>query len=197
MKKNLSRLLLAGVLSAMSLVASADESLTFSLNRLQDGKVVSVSEKNFKDKYLLMAVGYTGCPDICPTTMLDMRTALAELDKTPAVVAKLQPLFITIDPTSDTLKDITEYTAFFDPRIVGLRTGDFKVLDAVVERLNASYGYTFEGKPVTPPNLPKGYTVMHSIYIYLYSPERKLLDVYPYNMPGKVLAENIKKYIKP
>ncbi len=190
------RLLCGVFLSSISFMATADEALTFSLNRLEDGKVVKVTEKSFADKYLLMAVGFTGCPDICPTTMLDMRGALAELDKTPEKAAQLQPLFITIDPTSDTLKDITEYAAYFDPRIVGLRADDFKTLDNVVNQLHASYGYTFNNKAVLPPNLPKGYTVSHSIYLYLYSPERKLLDVFPYNMEGKVLAKNISKYLK-
>ncbi len=49
-----------------------------------------------------------------------------------------------------------------------------------------------------PPNLPKGYTVMHSTKIYLYSPhKRELLDVYPYNMKGSELAENIVPHIIP
>ncbi len=190
------RLLCSVLLSGMSFMAIADDALTFSLNRLKNGESVKVTEKSFKDKYLLMAVGFTGCPDICPTTMLDMSGALAELDKTPEKVVQLQPLFITIDPTSDTLKDITEYAAYFDPRIIGLRADDFKTLDNVVEQLHASYGYTFDNKAVFPPDLPKGYTVSHSIYLYLYSPERKLLDVFPYNMEGKVLAKNIAKYIK-
>ncbi|PID66908.1 MAG: SCO family protein [Gammaproteobacteria bacterium] len=168
--------------------------LTFSLNRLENDKAVKVTQDSWNNKYLLIAIGYTTCPDICPTTLLDMREALADMDKTaPEKVKKLQPLFITIDPVGDSLKNITQYTAYFDPRIIGLRTDDFAVLDNVVAQLHGSYGYQFEGKVVMPPDLPKGYTVMHSTFIYLYSPDGQLVDTYPYNMDGKTLAGRIVK----
>ncbi len=185
---------LFGALCFLSFTAIS-EPLTFSLNRLQDGQAVKVTEKSFPDKYLFIAVGYTGCPDICPTTMMEMRSLLQSLDETPALAKRIQPLFITIDPVSDTLKDITDYPAFFDSRIIGLRADDFPSLDKVVETLHASYGYTFKGKPVLPPDLPKGYTVMHSIYMYLYSPEGELLDVYPYNSDITKLVQSVKGYL--
>ncbi len=168
--------------------------LTFSLDKMENDKKVVATEKDWQGKYLLMAIGYTTCPDICPTTLMDMKNALAEMDKiAPEKVKKIQPLFITIDPTTDKLKNITAYAGYFDPRIIGLRTDDFAKLDDVVAQLHGSYGYQFEGKKVTPPNLPKGYTVMHSTFIYLYSPERMLVDAYPYNMDGKTLAGRIIK----
>ncbi len=182
-------------LLTLSTWSRAAEPLHFSLNRLVDGKPQTVTQDSWDGKYLLMAVGYTTCPDICPTTMLDIRTALAELDKTPDIAKKVQPLFITIDPVSDSLESITQYAGFFDKRIIGLRASDFEHLDDIVEQLHASYGYEFDGKAVFPPNLPKGYTVMHSIYIYLYSPEGELLDVYPYNLNGVEMAKKIKTYI--
>lgn len=173
----------------------AAKPLTFSLNRWLDDKAVTVNQTSWDGKYLLIAVGYTGCPDVCPTTLLDIREALAELDKQPKKAKQLQPLFITIDPLSDSLSDITRYAGYFDPRIIGLRADDFQQLDEVVKQLRASYGYQFAGKPVQPPELPKGYTVMHSTYIYLYSPEGHLLDVFPYNLNGVILAQRIMKYL--
>lgn len=184
------RTALMGVLLSIASTTVA-QPLTFSLNRLQDGETVAVSEKDFVGKYLLIAVGYTGCPDICPTTMLDIRSALEALDKHPQQAAKIQPLFITIDPKSDTLKDITEYAAWFDPRIIGLRADNFEQLDDVVAQLHASYGYRANGKPVLPADLPKRYTVMHSTFMYLYSPAGELLDAYPYNLEGKLLAKQL------
>ncbi|PID65042.1 MAG: SCO family protein [Gammaproteobacteria bacterium] len=186
---------LIALLSLPMFFATAAERLTFSLNRLQNGDAVTVSEADFADKFLLIAVGFTGCPDICPTTMLDYKNALKALDKHPQQAKKLQPLFITIDPLSDSLQDINDYAAFFDPRIVGLRAENFEKLDDVVSQLHASYGYIYKGKPVFPPDLPKGYTVMHSAYIYLYSPGGELLDVFPYNMDGDTLASNILSYL--
>ncbi|PIE45669.1 MAG: SCO family protein [Gammaproteobacteria bacterium] len=173
-------------------VSHASDRLTFELNRLDSGQAVKVTEKDWQGKYLLVAVGYTGCPDVCPVTMLDLRQTMQTLDKiAPEKVNELQPLFITIDPQSDTLEDITRFGAFFDPRIIGLRADSYEQLDHVVERLRASYGYQLGDKPVFPPNLPKGYTVMHSIFIYLYSPDRELLDVYRYDTSGETLAKSI------
>lgn len=180
------------LLIALSMAAQAAKPLTFSLNRLDGDKAVTVTENTWKDKYLLLAVGYTSCPDICPTTLLDIREALRTLDRdAPDKVKQLQALFITIDPITDTLESITKYAAYFDSRIIGLRTGNFTALDDVVEQLRASYGYLFNGKFVTPPNLPEGYTVMHSTFIYLYSPDGQLIDAYPYNMNGETLAKRI------
>ncbi len=182
-------LLISGLLLP---VAQAADPLTFSLNKMDNDKPVKVNQNSWPGKYLLIAVGYTGCPDICPTTLYDIREALADMDKnTPEKVKLIQPLFITIDPLADSLSDITKYTGYFDSRITGLRSDNFTLLDDVVKQLHASYGYLFEGKSVSPPNLPKGYTVMHSTFIYLYSPEGKLVDAYPYNMDGKTLAKRI------
>lgn len=189
--KRMVQLGLALLVSATMTVQAA-KPLTFSLKRLENGQPTAVTQDTWKDKYLLMAIGYTTCPDICPTTLLDIREALAEMDKTaPEKVKQLQPLFITIDPVGDALKNITDYAAYFDPRIIGLRADDFPTLDHVVNQLHGSYGYQLKGKVVTPPDLPKGYTVMHSTFIYLYSPEGQLVDAYPYNMDGKTLANRI------
>lgn len=191
-----SRAVITLALTLGAFIASASP-LTFSLQRLHNETVVTVSEKDFSDKYLLFAIGYTACPDICPTTLLDMRATMQALDATSTLAAKVQPLFLTIDPQSDSLSDISQYTAFFDPRIIGLRAENYPALDAVVEQLRGSYGYLSNGKPVLPPDLPKGYTVMHSTFIYLYSPDGLLLDAYPYNMYGNALAKNIVSHLKP
>ncbi len=171
----------------LSFTTFANEKLTFNLK--SDTGIVT--EKSWQDDFLLIAVGYTSCPDICPTTMLEMKNALAYLDKTPKLASKITPLFITIDPISDSLEDITNYTDYFDKRIVGLRADDFKSLDDVVNQLRASYGYIKDGKPVSPPKLPDGYTVFHSTFIYLYSPERELIDVYPFNLGGDELGTKV------
>ncbi len=174
-------------------VYAVETPLDFKLQRLGgDGQVEEVTPATWQDKYLLIAVGYTTCPQICPTTLFDVSSALETLDKiAPAQVQKLQPIFLTIDPQSDSLEDMKKYTAYFDPRIAGVRAIDYPTLDHVVEQLHASYSYQFEGEDIQPPNLPKGYTVSHSVFIYLYSPKGELLDAYPYNMDGESLALGI------
>jgi protein SCO1/2 len=78
----------------------------------------------------LLFFGYTNCPDVCPTTMADIAVALRGLDA--AVVEKLQVVFVTTDPKTDTPAVLGEYLARFDAdlplRFVGL-TGDQAAID--------------------------------------------------------------------
>lgn len=172
-------------------LANADERLSFQLERLNGSKIEQVSEQNWPDKYLLIAIGFVSCPDICPTTLLQFSKAMHHLQQQPQSADKVQPLFITIDPQRDSLKDLTKYTAHFDSSVVALRATDYAKLDNIIDQLKAGYGYSLDGKPLVPPNLPEGYTVMHTTYMYLYSPNRELVDVFPYDMDGKELAKRI------
>ena len=70
-----------------------------------------------RGKWLVIYFGYTFCPDVCPTTLMDIAGALDALGSRAGAV---QALFVTIDPARDTPSILTEYLKSFDPRIVGL-----------------------------------------------------------------------------
>ena len=144
----------------------------------------------FKDKYLLVAFGFTSCPDVCPTTLYEFGEMLKKV-KEPDVI---QPVFISIDPLRDNSKVLNQYTNYFSPRIIGL-TGDMPTIEATAKRFNATFGYRHQGKKVTPPDLPQGYTVYHSTMIYLISPERELIDAFDYQSGAEKLARDIDKAI--
>lgn len=78
----------------------------------------------------LLFFGYTNCPDVCPTTMADIAVALRGLD--PALVARVQVVFVTTDPKRDTPAVLGQYLARFDAdlpkRFIGL-TGDRAAID--------------------------------------------------------------------
>jgi len=78
----------------------------------------------------LLFFGYTRCPDVCPTTMADIAVALRGLD--PALVKKLQVVFVTTDPSHDTPAVLGEYLGRFDADLpqhfIGL-TGDQAAID--------------------------------------------------------------------
>jgi len=80
-----------------------------------DGK--SVSDRDFRGKWLLVYFGYTHCPDICPTTLVEISQTLKLLGDD---AARIQPLFISIDPERDTPQIVGEYVKAFDDRIIGL-----------------------------------------------------------------------------
>ncbi|WP_072281860.1 SCO family protein [Rappaport israeli] len=150
-----------------------------------DGQVVT--QKDFADQFLLVVFGFTFCPDVCPTTLFELKDVMATLEQP----ERLQPLFITIDPIRDDAQRLNQYVQFFDKRIIGL-TGSLEAIDAVVKQFNASYGYRYEGKKVTPPDLPEGYIVYHSTYIYLLAPKtRDLVDVFDYQTGSELLTQRI------
>lgn len=90
------------------------------------------------DHVLLVYFGYTNCPDVCPTTLSDVRTALAALDGADA--RRVEFAMITIDPERDTPDLLAGYVASFVPDAQGLWTADDVVLRAAADQFGASYG---------------------------------------------------------
>jgi len=84
---------------------------------LLDSSGLRVSDRDFRGKWLLIFFGYTHCPDVCPTTLNDIAETMAQLRQ---LAGRVQPLFITVDPERDTPQVLSEYTAAFDSRIIGL-----------------------------------------------------------------------------
>ncbi|MDO4643248.1 MAG: SCO family protein [Cardiobacteriaceae bacterium] len=179
--------LLLSVAINLSLATPTTETYHFTLTGPENKPV---SDTDFSDKYLLIAFGFTSCPDVCPTTLYEFAQML-KIIKTPE---KLQPIFITIDPLRDDPNRLNQYTNFFDKRIIGL-TGDMSMIENTAKRFNATFGYRYQGKKVTPPDLPVGYTVYHSTMIYLLSPTRELIDAFDYQSGAEKLAHDIEKAI--
>lgn len=157
---------------------------------LEEHLLGTVTEKNWPGKYLLIGVGYTSCPDICPTTVIDQVTAVNTLaeDKD-----KVIPIFITVDPNRDSAQNIDLYVKYFSKDMVGLSGSDEQIRNAA-NSLRATYGYSLQGKPVYPP-LPQRYEVFHSAYLYFYGPDRKLIDVYGYGKGGAMVGRSIKRHL--
>ncbi len=77
----------------------------------------TVTEKDFVGRPALVFFGFTNCPEVCPTTLLELTNRLKTLG---AAADRLQVLFITADPERDTPEQLALYLQSFDPRIVGL-----------------------------------------------------------------------------
>jgi len=95
---------------------------------LMDTAGKKVTEKTYVGKLQLIFFGFTSCPDVCSTVMQNVAAAMAELG---ADAAKVQPIFITMDPGQDTPKRLSDYLNAFDSRIVGLRGDDAQTLAAI------------------------------------------------------------------
>ena len=105
----------------------------------QEGK--RVTDQDFRGRFMLVYFGYTHCPDQCP---LDLDTMTQALDQMPAdLSARVQPVFITVDPTRDTQAVMHDYAGHFHPRLEAL-TGSADEVDAA------------EGLPRLRPQGPPG-----------------------------------------
>ena len=98
-----------------------------------NGRPVTLSE--FRGKPVLLYFGYTTCPDVCPTTLADLRMAMQELG---SAKDKVQVLFVTVDPERDTAERLATYLQFFDPSFIGL-TGSLPDIEAIASRFGVIF----------------------------------------------------------
>lgn len=149
---------------------------------LQDPNGRAVTNEDFLGRFQLISFGYTSCPDVCPTTLLEMKEVLKHLgDK----AAQLQSIFITVDPERDSAQVLREYTAAFDPRILGLRGSE-----DLTRRAAAEFRVRYE--KVRDPAAPAGsYTVDHSAGMILLGPDGRAVVRFAYATPAQQVAERI------
>lgn len=144
-----------------------------------------VADQTYRGKWLVIFFGYTFCPDVCPTALSNMTVAIETLGPD---AAKLQPLFITVDPERDTRDVLTEYLKSFDPRILGL-TGTRAQVNNVLKQYRV---YVALQKSEAGD---KDYLVSHSGYIYLMNPEGKFVKVIQGSEDGEKIAAWLRKEI--
>jgi protein SCO1 len=144
-----------------------------------DGRIVT--ERSFPGKWMLVFFGYTFCPDVCPTTMIEIAQALEALGPR---AAEIEPLFITVDPERDTPKVLKDYTAHFDARIIGL-SGSAEAI-AAVEKAYRVYAAKRPGTNGAP------YLFDHSAIIYLMNPSGVLAAHFSPSGSGAALAAGIR-----
>jgi protein SCO1/2 len=131
----------------------------------------------FRGKVVVLYFGFTTCPDICPTDLLEIGTALKALGKE---AKALQPLFVTLDPARDKPALIAEYVKNFHPSIIAL-TGT----DAEISKVAAAYKVFYEKVPVEGPFR---YTIDHSSFTYVIDRQGKYVSVIPPGTPHDRIA---------
>lgn len=145
-----------------------------------------VNQHSYDGQLRLVFFGFTQCPDICPTTMFEIRGAMKKLGDD---ASNVQPLFISIDRENDTLERIASYVGAFDPDFVGL-SGTEAQIDAAADAFNVTYGVQSGDESLTGDE-----TIFHSAYLFLMDRQGKFLDVFGYGTKADVIAEKIRKYL--
>lgn len=126
------------------------------------GKVRTLAD--FKGKAVVMFFGYTHCPDVCPTTMAELKAVVEQMGPDGD---KVQVLFVTVDPERDTQALLAQYVPAFDPRFLGMRPED----EAALKKITKDYKVFYAKVPGTSPY---NYTVDHSAGSYVFDPSGKL-----------------------
>lgn len=133
---------------------------------LVDSKGRAVTNEDFPARYQLISFGYTFCPDICPTTLAAMAQILRQLG---AKADRLQPIFVSVDPERDTKEVLAKYTAYFDPRIIGL-TGSPALVRAAADHYKVVYR-----KYLAPGEAPDRYSIDHTAGMFLVGPDGEFI----------------------
>jgi protein SCO1 len=181
----LALLLIGGVVWMQYSPPAVDSAAIGGPFQLVDSAGHPVSDQAFRGKYMLVYFGYTFCPDVCPTTLSDVATAL---DRLGPRADQVQPLFITVDPERDTPAVVGQYAANFSPRLVGL-TGTPDQIAAVAREYRVYYARHRTG------DKPGDYTMDHSSILYLMGPDGHFIAPIRADEPPEVIASDIARHM--
>src|SRR5262245_26312123 len=135
--------------------------------------------EDFRGKALVLFFGFTRCPDVCPTTLAEVAGAVKTLGPD---AAKVQVLFVTLDPERDTGKVLAEYVHAFDPSFIALR-GDVAATQAVAKDFKIYYEKRKQGET---------YTIDHSAQVYVMDALGRLRLLVKHDRIGQDLAADLR-----
>ena len=139
---------------------------------------------DFRGKVVTVFFGFTHCPDVCPTTLVEMASVMKELGPE---AQRLQVLFVTVDPERDTTEVLGRYVPAFHPSFLGL-TGSAEE----VARTAKEFKIFFQKQP-----LPSGgYTMDHSAGTYILDGEGRLRLFAQYGVGAPTLLHDIRLLLK-
>ena len=153
----------------------------------QDGK--ATTDRDFAGKFRLMYFGYSFCPDVCPVDLQKLMAGYRLLEKqNPELAARIQPIFVTVDPARDTPAVLKSYVAAFHPKLIGLTGTEAQIADvtkryAIVYHRDDTRGTT-------------DYLVDHSRQTYLLGPKGEPLALIPQDGTADEIAAELQRWAK-
>jgi len=163
---------------------SAENSLAAQIGgpfKLTDQNGVERTDRDFRGKLMLVYFGYTYCPDVCPTELTVMATALDQLGGDAANVA---PIFITVDPERDTPKVMKDYVAQFSPQLIGL-TGSERDIAGVAKAYRVYYAKS-------PGSAGAPYLMDHTSLIYLMDRDGRFVTHFTPNSKAEDMVKAVR-----
>ncbi len=142
----------------------------------------TVTDADFRGRYMLAYFGYTFCPDVCPTAL---QTITDAMDLLGAKADKVQPVFISVDPERDTPKVLKSFMENFHPRMIGL-TGSSEQVAAVAKVYRLYYAKASD---------EDDYLIDHQAFIYLMGPDGKIITYFPHGITPDAIAAKVRKHL--
>lgn len=139
--------------------------------------------EDWRGSAIVLAFGFTHCPDVCPTTLADIAQALKELGPD---AARVQVLMVSVDPERDTPESLGKYVTAFDPRFIGLR-GDLEA----TRKAAAEFKIYFEKRKTGAT-----YTVDHSAQLYVLDARGRLRLLVRHERIAQDLAADLRAILK-
>lgn len=148
-----------------------------------------VSDRDFAGKYRIVYFGYTFCPDVCPVDMQVIGAGLRQFEAAaPARAARVQPIFITVDPARDTPPVLRQFVAAFHPRMIGLTGSEAEIAQAA-----RTYRIFYERGE---PGAGGSYMVNHTRMAVLYGPEGQPIAMIPHDQGAAGVAAELERWVQ-
>jgi len=139
-----------------------------------------------KGRWTLVFVGFTHCPDVCPTTLSDLGSAAKLWATSLPEAQRPRILFVSADPERDSPDRTQEYARFFSPDAIGV-TGDLPALEAFARSL----GMVFMKVPAAAGEDPANYSIDHSAHITLLDPHGRFAGLIRPPHPPAAIAKDL------
>lgn len=186
--KSISLLLLISCLAACKPAAEANQLVATDITgadfaqsfHLTDHTGQARTMADFKGKAVALFFGYTHCPDVCPTTMADLKQTMKLLGPR---ADELQVLFVTLDPERDTQEVLAKFVPAFDARFIGLR-------GSVAETAATAKVFKIFSSKVQAEGR-SGYTIDHSAGMYVFDKAGKIRLYVDYGEKPAEMASDI------
>lgn len=144
------------------------------------------TDQDMLGKFHLVYFGYTFCPDVCPTSLLTISSALNRIGDD---AEQIQPYFITVDPARDTPDVLSTYVNYFHPALTGL-TGTQAMTDRVARIYNVKYE-----KVVDESRDPEQYIMDHSSGVFLMAPNGEFITKLAHGISANDMAARIREIL--
>jgi protein SCO1/2 len=148
-----------------------------------DGKPRTLAD--FRGKAVVVFFGFTQCPDVCPTALSTLAEAMRRLGPD---AARVQGLFVTIDPERDTADLLSRYVPAFHPSFLGLY-GDAEATARVAKEFKVIY-------QKVPGQTPDTYTMDHSAGMFVFDPQGRLRVFESHGLGAEALAHDLREVLR-